>query len=143
MGKKSKKAKKSKLPKKIAGVKVPKELRDAGGMLFKIAQDPNAREVALAAVTAALAARKDTRKAARKAVAETGEATAKAGKATSWIGPALTAAAVEAGRLLLDAYEKGGKAAAVEQDDVSEEGANGKAAKGPARKENAASGVTH
>jgi len=116
MGKKSKKAKKDKLPKKIAGVKVPKELREAGGMLFKIARDPNAREVALAAVTAALAARKDNRKAARKVVSETGEAAAKAGSVASWIGPALTAAAVEAGRLLLDAYEGPGKAAAGEQE---------------------------
>lgn len=138
MGKKSKKAKKDKLPKKIAGVKVPKELRDAGGLLVKMARDPSAREVALAAVTAALAARKDTRKAARKALAETGDATEKAGKAAGWIGPALTAAAVEAGRLLLDAYEQGGK----------HEGSNGgegggKAPRNVTRKEEAASGATH
>lgn len=109
MGKKSKKAKAHKLPKTIAGVKVPKELRDAGGMIAKLARDPAAREVALAALTAALAARKDTRKLAQGAVAETGERVRKTGKAVSWMGPALTAAAVEAGRLMLDAYDKGGK----------------------------------
>ena len=109
MGKKNKKNKRSKLPKQIAGVKVPKELRNAGGMLAKLARDPAAREVALAALTAALAARKDTRRVARKALAETGEAAENAGRAAGWVGPALTAAAVEAGRLLLDAYDSGGK----------------------------------
>ena len=107
MGKKNKKNKASKLPKRIAGVKVPKELRDAGGMLAKLARDPTAREVALAALPAALAARKDTRKLARETLAETGEAAANAGRAAGWVGPALTAAAVEAGRLLLDAYDSG------------------------------------
>ncbi len=107
MGKKNKKVKAGKLPKTIAGVKVPKELRDAGGMLTRLARDPAAREVALAALTAALAVRKDTRDTARKAVSETGEAAEKAGKAASWIAPALTAAAVEAGRLLIDAFDKG------------------------------------
>lgn len=142
MGKKSKKAKKDKIPKKVAGVKVPKELRNAGGMLFKIARDPHAREVALAAVTAALAARKDTRTAARKAVAETGEATAQAGKFTSLIGPALTAAAMEAGRLLLDAYENGSKTAASQSDPSGGE-AEGKASKRVTLKEEAPSGATH
>ena len=108
MGKKNKKDKTSKLPKRIAGVKVPKDLRDAGGMLAKLARDPTAREVALAALTAALAARKDSRKVARKALAETGEAAENAGRAAGWVGPALTAAAVEAGRLLLEAYDNGG-----------------------------------
>jgi hypothetical protein len=141
VGKKSKKAKKNKLPKRIAGVKVPKELREAGGMLFKVARDPHAREVALAAVTAALAARKDNRKAARKAVLETGEAADKAVKATSWLGPALTAAAVEAGRLLLDAYE-GGKS---KEGEKAGNGASGEAepAKNLHRKEEPASGSTH
>ncbi len=109
MAKKGKKGKADKLPKKIAGVKVPKELRDAGGVLTRLARDPAAREVALAALTAALAVRKDNRKTARNAVAETGEAGAKVARSASWIGPALTAAAVEAGRLLIDAYENGGK----------------------------------
>ena len=114
MGKENKKA--GKLPKKIAGVKVPKELRDAGGMLAKLARDPAAREVALAALTAALAARKESRNLARKALPETGEAVGKAGRAAGWLGPALTAAAVEAGRLLLDAYDSGGARGAASSD---------------------------
>lgn len=141
MGKKSKKAKKDKLPKTIAGVKVPKELRDAGGMIFKMARDPAAREVALAAVTAALAARKDNRKAARNVVSETGEAAGKAAKATSWLGPALTAAAVEAGRLLLDAYE-GGKPGA-KQDGADGASEETKPAKTVHREKEPASGSTH
>lgn len=117
MGKKNKKNKTSKLPKAIAGVKVPKELRNAGGMLARLARDPVAREVALAAVTAALAARKDTRNVARKALAETGGAAGNAGRAAGWIGPALTAAAVEAGRLLLEAYDSGGVQSSTRFDD--------------------------
>ena len=142
MGKKSKKAKKDKLPKKIAGVKVPKEIRDAGGILFRIARDPNAREVALAAVTAALAARKDSRKVANKAVGEAGEAMSAAGKVTSLLGPALTAAAVEAGRLLLDAYEKGGKAAA-NQDEATQPGAEPRVPNRVGGKKGTTSGTTH
>ena len=141
MGKKNKKAKAAKIPKKIAGVKVPKDLRQAGGMLFRIAQDPHAREVALAALTAALAARKDNRNAARKAVAETGEATEKVGKAAAWLGPALTAAAVEAGRLLLDTYE--GKSSRDKADGDGAGDADRQPAKKLPRKEEAAAGVTH
>lgn len=141
MGKKNKKAKTNKLPKTIAGVKVPKELRDAGGMLARLARDPAAREVGLAALTAALAARKDSRKLARNAVVETGEAAEKAGRAASWLGPALTAAAVEAGRLLLDAYDSGGK-----RGGTAPEGADGDGRKPgkalPADGE-ATAGVTH
>ena len=138
MGKKNKKNKTSKLPKKIAGVKVPKELRDAGGMLARLARDPAAREVALAALTAALAARKESRTIARKALDETGEAAGKAGRAAGWVGPALTAAAVEAGRLLLEAYDSGGARGGTSSDDGKPKA--GKAL--PADKE-VAQGVTH
>jgi hypothetical protein len=138
MGKKNKKNKTSKLPKRIAGVKVPKELRDAGGMLAKLARDPAAREVALAALTAALAARKDSRKVARKALAETGEAAGNAGRVAGWVGPALTAAAVEAGRLLLEAYDSGGVRGSTNSD--KGKGQEEKAL--PAGKE-VAQGVTH
>jgi hypothetical protein len=132
MGKKNKKNKASKLPKTIAGVKVPKELRNAGGMLARLARDPAAREVALAALTAALAARKDSRQAVRNSPAETATSTEKSGRSTSWMSPALTAAAAEAGRLLLDAYDRGGKrnnakanSATEAQDDNEVKPANG------------------
>ncbi|MDP8914049.1 MAG: hypothetical protein M3N39_10795 [Pseudomonadota bacterium] len=137
MGKKNKKNKTSKLPKRIAGVKVPKELRDAGGMLAKLARDPAAREVALAALTAALAARKDARAVARKTLAETGEAAGSAGRAAGWVGPALTAAAVEAGRLLLQAYDSG-----VRGSTSSDDGKGQEEKALPAGKD-VAQGVTH
>ena len=138
MGKKNKKNKTGKLPKRIAGVKVPKELRDAGGMLGRLARDPAAREVALAALTAALAARKESRTIARKAVAETGEAAGKAGRAASWVGPAFTAAAVEAGRLLLEAYDSGGGRGGASSDEQKQKEEQAR----PAGKE-VAQGVTH
>jgi hypothetical protein len=98
-------AKKSKkLPKKIAGVKVPKELRKAGSRLAKLAEQPVAREIALAALAAGLAARKDARKAAKKAAAQTsGEIAEGAG----WVSAALGAAALEAGRRLVEVLDDG------------------------------------
>jgi len=148
MGKKSKKAKSNKLPKTIAGVKVPKELRDVGGLVGRLARDPAAREVALAALTAALAVRKDNRKAARNAADEAGEAAEKAGKAVGWIGPALTAAAIEGGRMLLDAYEdkrtssvKAGRRR--DGDSPKPADAEGKQLKKARSGEDLTSGVTH
>jgi hypothetical protein len=138
MAKKNKKNKTNKLPKRIAGVKVPKELRDAGGMLGKLARDPAAREVALAALTAALAARKNSRTVARNALAETGEAAGKAGRAAGWVGPALTAAAVEAGRLLLEAYDNGGVRGSTNSDDGKR-----KEEKALSADKEVAQGVTH
>ena len=98
------KAKKNKLPKKIAGVKVPKELRKAGGKLAKLAEQPVAREIAFAALAAGLAARKDARKAAKKAAVETGGEVA---EGAGWMSAALGAAALEAGRRLVDVLDDG------------------------------------
>lgn len=141
-GKKGKKAKSDKLPKKIAGVKVPKELRNVGGVVARLARDPAAREVALAALTAALAARKDNRQAARKAIGEAGEAAQKAGKSASWIGPALTAAAVEAGRMLVDAYD-GGNGSRDGSPPAATDEADAKPAKKLKAKDAPNPGVTH
>jgi hypothetical protein len=136
VGKKNKKAKGDKLPKTIAGVKVPKDLRGAGGLLARLAREPAAREVALAALTAALAVRKDNRKAARKIVSGDGDGSRKSGGASSWVAPALTAAAVEAGRMLVDAFDdRKRKPAAAPDERGSDDGAP------PSEK--APSGVTH
>jgi len=140
MAKKGKKGKGDKLPKTIAGVTVPKELRSAGGRLARIMRDPATREVALAALTAALAVRKDNRKAARKVVGDASDVAEQAGRAAGWVKPALTAAAVEAGRMIIDAIDEGkkrGKQSASRADE-------GKAK--PAlsdEREGAPSGVTH
>jgi hypothetical protein len=109
--KKGKKDGEEKLPKTIAGVKVPKELRK-GGQFAKLMHDPLVREIALAALAAGLAARKDARRAAKRAALDAGDAaegavegaTQKAG----WVKAALGAAAVEAGRMVIDAIEDAG-----------------------------------
>ena len=100
-----KKAEKDKLPKKIAGVKVPKELRKSGGDFAKFIQEPLVREIALAALAAALAARKDVRKASKKAAMEAGEAAGDVGEGAGWLKAALGAAAMEAGRMVIDAID--------------------------------------
>ena len=52
----AKKDKTSKLPKKVAGVKVPKDLRKSAKSALKLAQNPIAREVISAALVAGAAA---------------------------------------------------------------------------------------
>jgi hypothetical protein len=103
---KANKSGKKKLPKKIAGVKVPKELRKAGDQLAKIVQEPLAREIALAALAAGLAARKDVRKAAEQAALEAGDTAEDVAQNTGWVSAALGAAALEAGRRVLVALEE-------------------------------------
>lgn len=106
-----KKGDKEKLPKTIAGVKVPKELRK-GGQFAKFMNDPLVREIALAALAAGLAARKDARRAAKRAAVGVGDAAEEAagdvGRGAGWVKAALGAAAVEAGRMVIDAIEDGG-----------------------------------
>jgi hypothetical protein len=48
--------KKAKLPKQVLGVKIPKELRKAGGALLEHANSPAGREVIAAGLTVAAAA---------------------------------------------------------------------------------------
>ncbi len=58
-----------KIPKRIAGVKIPKGLRDSGNAAVKLAQSPMARELlsaGLAAAAAAVAANTRARKAAEQ-----------------------------------------------------------------------------
>lgn len=71
------KGKKAKLPKKIGGLKLPKELRKAGGKLAKVAASPAGRELiaaglGLAAAAATAAVEKD--RARRRAAAGLGDA---------------------------------------------------------------------
>jgi hypothetical protein len=109
MGKK--KGSKDKLPKTIAGVKVPKELRK-GGQFARFMKDPLVREIALAALAAGLAARKDARRAAKKAAVDVGDAAEGAaedvGRGAGWVKAAVGAAAVEAGRMVIEAIEDAG-----------------------------------
>ena len=48
--------KKNKIPKQVAGIKVPKKLRKAGNRAVKLAQDPVVSEVVAAALLSAAAA---------------------------------------------------------------------------------------
>ena len=64
--KKASKGKSAKMPKKIGGTKVPKEVRSAGDMLASLVTSPMARELvadALIAVAGVLAGNKKTREA--------------------------------------------------------------------------------
>ena len=88
------------------GAKLSKELRAAVDKITELAQEPLAREIVVAAAGAALAARKDARKAAKKAAHDAGDAVGDSKAAAGWVGAAITAAAVEAGRRLHNAYEE-------------------------------------
>ena len=59
-----KRAKAPKLPKQIAGIKVPKELRGPGGRILAAVQDPMVIEIAAAALAAAAGRLRDTARAA-------------------------------------------------------------------------------
>ena len=91
---------KTKIPKQIAGVKIPKTLRDSGKAAMKLAQNPVARELlsaGLVAAAAAVAANSRARKAAidggrDAADAVTGAATT-ASSSAAMIGAALVDAA--------------------------------------------------
>lgn len=97
MAKKSKKAtkaKKDKLPKTIAGVKIPKEIRKAG---VKLAGHPVISDIVAAGLLAAAAALTET-DAAGKAARAVGEAARK----TSRAGNVVKAAAGAMGQAILD-----------------------------------------
>ena len=94
-----------KLPKRIGGVKVPSDLRKRAKPLLALANQPLAREIALAALLAGLAASKEARKAAKKARAEAGAAASEVSDKVDWVGPGVAAAAVEVGRRLIDAFD--------------------------------------
>ena len=105
----AKKAKKAKLPKKVGGVKIPKELRSAAAA---IAAHPVISDIVAAGLIAAAAALTD-QKGVAKAAKATGEgaqdaATAGARKASK-AKRVVTAAAGAMGQALLDEFAGGGK----------------------------------
>jgi len=104
MGKKKDAAKadksKTKIPKQIAGVKIPKTLRDGGKAAMKLAQNPVARDLlsaGLVAAATAVAANSRARKAAvdgtREAADTMAGAAATASTSAAKIGAALVDAA--------------------------------------------------
>lgn len=98
------KDKKGKSAKRIAGAKVPKELRKAGNAARKLARQPVVSELVAAALTAAAAslAQGRTGRAVRR---ETGEAAAEVAKTGAAAGEAVKRALLDAARTLLDTID--------------------------------------
>ncbi len=103
------KTKKMKVPKKVAGVKVPKKLRRTANQALELAGSPAALEMAAAALGAAAAALAGT-KAARNAGRDAADASGAVGQGAVKLGDVVKAAAVEGVRRLLDGVEKPGVA---------------------------------
>jgi hypothetical protein len=110
MAKGDKKAKKDKdkikvkVPKRIAGVKVSKAVRQAGKKALKLAEQPAVSETVAAALLAAAAALRDppaTKRAAGAAADSAGEA----GQEAIRIGDSLRKMAIDMARRTLDAWE--------------------------------------
>ena len=74
--------KKNKLPKRIAGIKVPTALRKSAPALIGLLQTPQGKEAAAAALSAAATALLTTAQ-GRRAITETGSAAAGAGSAVA------------------------------------------------------------
>jgi hypothetical protein len=108
MAKGDKKAKKDKvkIPKRIAGVKVSKAVREAGKRALKMAEQPAVSETVAAALLAAAAALRDppaTKRAAGAAAQSAGEA----GQEAIRLGDSLRKMAIDMARRTLDAWEAG------------------------------------
>ena len=110
MAKGDKKAKKGKdkvkIPKRIAGVRVSKAVRQAGKTALKLAEQPAVSETVAAALLAAAAALRDppaTRRAAGVAAASAGEAA----HGAIGLGDSLRKMAIDMARRTLDAWESG------------------------------------
>ena len=104
MGKKSKSAK---LPKKIAGVKIPKAVRKTGGSAVKALRHPLLADIVAAALIAAAAAirsNKKVRRAARTAKDKAGEAAKGAGAGAATLGTVIAAKAKEGADWLGESY---------------------------------------
>jgi urease accessory protein UreF len=108
MAKGDKKAKKGKdkvkIPKRIAGVKVSKAVRQAGKRALKIAEQPAVSETVAAALLAAAAALRDppaTKRAAGAAVDNAEEA----GQEAIRLGDSLRRIAIDMARRTIDAWE--------------------------------------
>lgn len=113
MAKKSKSKSKLKLPKEVAGVKVPKGLRKQAKSLLEIIDSPAGRELAAAGLTLAatslVAKASDSKtKGAVKTLAREAVARRKAGQGDAAdLGAILSAAVAEGARRFLQGFEEG------------------------------------
>lgn len=105
---KDKKPKAMKVPKRVAGIKVPKKVRKTANKALALAENPQARELAVAALTAAAAALgKKGADAAKDSGGSGGGADFDAVKAqASRLSDVVIAAALDGARRLLDGLEQ-------------------------------------
>jgi hypothetical protein len=105
--KKSRKGKdkdKVKIPKRIAGVKVSKAVRQAGKTALKLAEQPAVSETVAAALLAAAAALRDP-PATRRVAGQAARAAGEAGQDALKLGDSLRRMAIDMARRTLDAWE--------------------------------------
>ena len=98
------KLKGAKLPRKVAGVKIPKKLRKAGSAAMDLAQQPIVGELVAAALTAAAASLMKETKAGKAARREAAEATSETVREASAVGTAVKQVLLEAARELLAGF---------------------------------------
>jgi hypothetical protein len=108
------KSKATKLPKKVAGVKIPKELRKAGQAAAEWVRGPVISEIAAAAMMAAAASLADSKK-GRTVRRDAADLASESVREASAVGTAVKRALIDAARSLLDDYEGGSKPAAKAQ----------------------------
>ena len=98
------KASGTKLPKEVAGVKIPKKLRKAGSAAMDLAQQPIVGELVAAALTAAAASLMKDTKAGKAVRREAADATSGTIREASAIGTAVKQVLLDAARELLDSF---------------------------------------
>jgi len=98
------KAQKTKIPRTVAGLKIPKELRKAGKVARDLSKKPLVADIAAAAMMAAAASLAKS-KAGRSAGRETAQVASDAAGDALAIGSAVKRALIDAARSLLDNYE--------------------------------------
>ncbi|TFI56488.1 hypothetical protein E2493_20005 [Sphingomonas parva] len=101
--------KKTKIPKQVAGIKVPKKLRKAGNKAVKLAQDPIVGEVVAAALLSAAAALREgggAKDGAGAAAKGAEDARQQAGR----LGDSLKVLAIDLARRTLEGLDDGHKA---------------------------------
>lgn len=101
------KVKGSKIPKAVAGVKIPKGVRKAGKAAAELAQQPVVGEFVAAALTAAAASLMAQTKAGKAVRREASDSASETVKEASAIGAAVKKALLDAARELLDSIEDG------------------------------------
>jgi hypothetical protein len=108
---KDKKAKKgAKLPRKVAGVKMPKKLRKATRAAVDLAREPVVAEIVAAALLSAAAALRGDK--AAKAATSGAEAAAGAGRKAVKLGDSLRALALDLAEQTLQSWQRSGSAKA-------------------------------